>query len=302
MFRVLSLGLTACALAFSAGSSLAAEATQSLKLRNGDTITGVPVPEDSTETTQVLIHPQLGRIEIPVDAIAPPPEKKLWTTSVSAGLNANGKDGDNTVSGNVKVNSTYDNDLDRFNLKAGFNYSRSQDKGESAEIKTKKGDLQLRYDRDLQQGLGVYALSDYKYNKLNDVGVNIVDTSLGLSVPVVESETTSLTLSAGPSVHWSGGGDDCSSDEYCDKTYAGAMFTADFKWTPSRVFQLTLANQLSAAFASEVKPANTFSAELKLFPVPESKLFTSLEFKTIYQSMTTPTTNSTVTAQVGLDL
>ena len=77
------------------------------------------------------------------------------------------------------------------------------------------------------------------------------------------------------------------------------MFTADFKWTPSRVFQLTLANQLSAAFASEVKPANTFSAELKLFPVPESKLFTSLEFKTIYQSMTTPTTNSTVTAQVG---
>ena len=82
MFRVLSLGLTACALAFSAGSSLAAEATQSLKLRNGDTITGVPVPEDSTETTQVLIHPQLGRIEIPVDAIAPPPEKKLWTTSV----------------------------------------------------------------------------------------------------------------------------------------------------------------------------------------------------------------------------
>ena len=82
MFRVLSLGLTACALAFSAGSSLAAEATQSLKLRNGDTITGVPVPEDSTETTQVLIHPQLGRIEIPVNAIAPPP-RKLWTTSVS---------------------------------------------------------------------------------------------------------------------------------------------------------------------------------------------------------------------------
>ena len=33
MFRFLSLGLTACALAFSAGSSFAAEATQSLKLR-----------------------------------------------------------------------------------------------------------------------------------------------------------------------------------------------------------------------------------------------------------------------------
>ena len=69
------------------------------------------------------------------------------------------------MSGNVKVNSTYDNDLDKLNLKAGFNYSRSQDKGESAEIKP-KGDLQLRYDRDLQQGLGLYALSDYKYNKL----------------------------------------------------------------------------------------------------------------------------------------
>ena len=138
MSRVLCIGLTACSLVFHTSYSLAAETTQSLKLRNGDTISGVPIPEDSTETTQVLVHPQLGRIEIPVDAIAPPPAKKLWTTAVSAGLNANGKDGDTTVSGNIKVNSTYNNDIDTFNLKAGFNYSRSQDKGESAEIKTRK--------------------------------------------------------------------------------------------------------------------------------------------------------------------
>ena len=302
MFRPISVAIAACSVLASACIASAAEPSLSLKLRNGDTITGVPVPEESDDTKQVLIHPQLGRIEIPQDAIQPPAPKKLWKSSIAAGLNANSKDGDNTLSGNIKLNTTYKDDIHKFQVNAGFNYSRSQDKGESADIDTKKGDLGLRYDRKLQPGLGLFALTDYQYNKLNDVGVNNIITSIGLSIPIVKSDTTELTLSAGPSLQWSGGGDDCGSNEYCDNTYAGGAFTAAFQWTPWRAVEVNLANRFSAAFASDIKPANTFTAQLKLFPVPQSSLFTSLEFKSIYQSMTTPTTNNTVTAQVGLDL
>ena len=298
----ISVGIAACSVLASACIAVAADQTLSLKLRNGDTITGVPVPEESDESTQVLLHPQLGRIEIPKEAIQPPTPKKLWKSSIAAGLNANGKDGDNTVSGNIKLNSTYQDDFNKFEAQTGFNYSSSKNKGESAEIKTQKGDLGLRFDRKLQKSLGLFALTDYQYNKLNDVGVNNVIASVGLSVPVFKSESTELTLSAGPSVQWSGGGDDCGTNEYCGNTYAGGAFTAAFQWTPLRAVEVNLANRLSAAFASDIKPANTFSAQLKLFPVPQSSLFTSLEFKSIYQSMTTPTTNNTVTAQVGLDI
>lgn len=302
MLRPISLGIAGCSLFASSCMVLAAEPSLSLKLRNGDTITGTPVPEESTETTQVLMHPQLGRVEIPRDAIQPTAPKQPWSSSISAGLNANGKDGDSTLSGNVKVLSAYRDDINKLEFKAAANYSRSQNKGESPEIKTKKGEFSLRYDRTLQRGLGLYALSTYQRNALNDVGTDDVLASLGLSVPILKTETTELTLSAGPSVQWSGGGSDCSTDPYCDNSYAGGTITAELSWTPWRAVEVNLANRLSAAFASEIKPSNTFTAQLKLFPVPESRLFTSLEFQSIYQSMTTPTQNNTVTAQVGLDL
>ena len=193
----ISVGIAACYFLASASIAVAAEQTLSLKLRNGDTITGVPVPEESDESTQVLLHPQLGRIEIPKEAIQPPTPEKLWKSSIAAGLNANGKDDNNTVSGNIKLNSTYQDDFNKFQAQSGFNYSSSKDKGESAEIKTQKGDLGLRFDRKLQKSLGLFALTDYQYNKLNDVGVNNVIASVGLSVPVFKSESTELTLSAG---------------------------------------------------------------------------------------------------------
>ncbi|MGB1776046.1 MAG: DUF481 domain-containing protein [Synechococcus sp.] len=302
MLRSISLGLASCSLLASPCIALAAEPTVTVVLRNGDTITGVPVPEESTEDTQVLIHPQLGRLELSSDAIQPAAAKKRWSSSIAAGLNATGKDGDSTLSGNLKLNSTYKDEIHQLDFKAGANYSRSQDKGEPAEIKTKKGEFSLRYDRALQRGLGFFALSNYHRNALNDVGTDDVLASIGLSVPIVKTETTQLTLSAGPSLQWSGGGSDCATNEYCDNTYGGGTVTASLSWAPWRALEVNLSNRLSAAFASEIKPSNTFSAQLKLFPVQESRLFTSLEFQSIYQSMTTPTNNNTVTAQVGLDL
>ena len=38
-------------------------------LKNGDTINAVLLPEESSETLKVLIHPQLGRLEVSRDAI-----------------------------------------------------------------------------------------------------------------------------------------------------------------------------------------------------------------------------------------
>ena len=45
--------------------------TVQLTLLNGDTINAELVPEESTDEVKVLVHPQLGRLEVSQDAIKP---------------------------------------------------------------------------------------------------------------------------------------------------------------------------------------------------------------------------------------
>ena len=54
-------------------------------------------------------------------------------------------------------------------------------------------------------------------------------------------------------------------------------------------------------WAEEVQPANTLTAEVRYYPVIDSKLFTTLRVQSIYQSLSSPKVNNTITAQVGAD-
>ena len=77
------------------GSVVRAETIQ-LKLKNGDTINGELIQEESTEALKVLMHPQLGRLEVSQDAIQPAKKTPKWTSTISAGVNAGNQDGDGT--------------------------------------------------------------------------------------------------------------------------------------------------------------------------------------------------------------
>ena len=57
-----------------------------------------------------------------------------------------------------------------------------------------------------------------------------------------------------PSVQWSGGGDECSTSEYCGDTYGGGAFittSAEAK----QIFSICC-KPPAVAFASEAKPSN----------------------------------------------
>ena len=44
------------------------------------------------------------------------------------------------------------------------------------------------------------------------------------------------------------------------------------------------ANQFTTVWAAEVQPANTLTAEVRYYPVINSKLFTTLRVQSVYQS------------------
>ena len=94
---------------------------------------------------------------------------------------------------------------------------------------------------------------------------------------------------------------DCSSDAYCGNAYGGATLTADLSWKPWPSLRFGLQNQFTTVWAADVQPANTLTAEIRYYPAENSKLFTTLRFQSIYQSMSTPEVNNTITAQVGAD-
>ncbi|QNI97867.1 DUF481 domain-containing protein [Synechococcus sp. RS9902] len=275
--------------------------TISLTLRNGDSLHGELIERNPENGTTVLNHPQLGRLELTAEQLKPATSKPLWTSSLSAGVIGNEKDGDNSLSVSFTGKTRYKDDQQKLSLSGSFNTSKSKDSGESLSIDTEKGSAELRYDKSIGSNLDLFALSGYQYNGTNDSGVNTVLGNIGVAFPLLKSETTELTMSIGPSLQWSGGGISCTSDRFCGNSYGGATLTADLKWKPWPTLQFGLQNQFTSVWANGIQPANTLTAEVRYYPARNSKLFTTLRVQSIYQSMNTPELNNTITAQVGAD-
>ena len=283
------------------GATSAIAETVKYTLVNGDTVSGELVESESTDSVKVLISPVLGRLEIDVASIKVPDPEPLWKSSISGGFSGNDSDGDGSFSGDISASTRYKDADQTLKLSGGINYNRNNDKDKDPEIKTKKGNLLISYDRYLSPDVSLYGSTIYNYDYLKDAGVNNILASIGVGFPLIDSDTTTLSIKAGPSLSWIGGGDDCSNDEYCGNSYGGAAFTVDFGWKPTSWFRFGAVNQFSAAFASEVKPYNSFTATFKFIPSTQTNLFTSLKFQSIYQSLSSPTSNTTVSGQVGVD-
>ena len=275
--------------------------TVTYTLLNGDSVTGELVDDESNSDVRVLIHPQLGRLEIAVSSIKPKKKDPLWKTNINAGFNGSGTDGSDTFNGSLTVGSRYLDDNQSLKFAAGFNYDRENDKGKSPKITTKKSTVGINYERFLTPSLNLYASTDYNYDYTKTAGVNAVNGSFGVGFPLIKNDSTKLTLSVGPAVIWSGGGDECDDNEYCGNTYAGSNLSADFSWTPNKSLRFGVQNKFGVAFASSLEPTNSFTANVKFYPSIHSGLFTSLQLQSIYKAMTSPTISNTVTGQVGIE-
>ena len=282
-------------------TNLSRAETVTLTLRNGDSLRGELIERNPRDGTTVLDHPQLGRLELGAEQLKATETKPLWTSSVSAGLIGNEKDGDSSVSISLTGKTRYKDDQQKLSLRGSFNSSKSKDSGEPLSIDTEKGSAELRYDKPIGSSLDLFALSSYQFNGTNDSGVNTILGNIGVAFPLMKSETTDFTVSIGPSIQWSGGGVTCSSDTFCGHTYGGATLTADLSWKPWTTLQFGLQNQFTTVWANSVQPGNTLTAEVRYYPAVNSKLFTTLRVQSIYQSMSMPNLNNTITAQVGAD-
>ena len=171
-----------------------------LQLANGDTIHVEKVAEESNDTVTVVIHPQLGRLEVSSADLQHPAETPAWSSTLAAGVIGVSEDNDDSLTVSMNATSSYTKAADKLVMKGGLNYKKTRDQGDPIEIDTEKGSASIRYDRKVNESVNWFTSGNYDYNGLNDVSINTLKAAMGAGFPVLKTDSTELILSVGPSL------------------------------------------------------------------------------------------------------
>ena len=285
------------------GIHVATAETITLTLSNGDKIQGKLVKSESTDTVTVIEHPSLGKLEIQSTSLKAKPKRKRWTGSFSAGITGSNTDRDQDLDSTSQLITQYKDAVNLFTFKANteYGFSRSSSEQQGA-TDTNQGQLDLRYSYTFSGKTNAYISNIYDYDTLNQVGVNNLINSIGIGYDLIKTDTTTLNVSAGPSVQSIWGGDFCRDDKYCGNTYAASSARISFDWDPNNYFNLSLSNQFTGAYIDGLSPSNNFSGTIKVYPLGDKKLFTSLNGQLIYNSLTSPQIDNSFSLQLGTQL
>ena len=277
--------------------------TIKLVLTNGDTIHGTLVKAESNNDVTVIIHPSLGRLEIQESAIKPKTQAKRWTASVSGGVTGSNSDEDLDYGGTAQISTGYKDDINLFSFKANSEYEVSRDSGEATtSTDTNQGQADLRYSRKVTRKLDVYAGSHYDYNTLNSIGINNLVNSIGLGYDLLKTKNSTLNISVGPSSQTIWGGSNCANDSICGNTYAASTIGFQYDWKPNDYLKISASNFFTAAYSDELSPSNSFSGQIKIYPMRNQKLYTSFNGRINYNALTTPTLDNSFSFMIGTEL
>ncbi|WP_236069077.1 DUF481 domain-containing protein [Prochlorococcus marinus] len=283
-----------------------------LKLINGDVVSGEYLPEESNNKIKVLLSPYFGRIEVDASFIKPESAQSLWLSSVDVGIDGSNTGDDLSFGYSLSASTRFKGTDHEFNASASFDFDKSVDAESVSTIDTNQGALSIRYDRILSSPKwSAYASTDYTYNALNDVGVNTNVFSIGFGYKVLDNKKLSLRVSLGPSLIWFDGGFGCSTgnyvsdgitlEKYCGEIIPSGTIGAAIEWDVNEKFRLSIKDQLTGSFVNGMAAGNDLSGTLKFFPSKDSKFYMSLVARLIYSALHTPDVDNTFNFKLGTE-
>ena len=277
--------------------------TIELILTNGDIVHGTLIKSESNNDVTVIIHPSLGRLEIQKSALKPKTQAKRWTASISGGVTGSNSDEDLDYGGTAQISTRYKDNINLFSFKANSAYEVSRDSGKATtSTDTNQGQADLRYSRKITEKLDVYAGSHYDYNTLNSIGANNLVNSIGLGYDLLKAKTSTLNISLGPSSQTIWGGSDCANNSICGKTYAASTIGFQYDWKPNNFLKILASNFFTTAYSDKLSPSNSFSAQIKIYPMRDQKLYTSFNGRINYNALTTPRVDNSFSFMIGAEL
>ena len=311
-----------------------------ITLTNGDILNGTLIESKSTNEAKILDHPQLGELTISesiienfqldvkntedktnntvetntsassisnnnISEVKSNDEISKWSGSISIGL-----DEDIEYEDFFKRALDLDLSIDLTNEKSIYLNTISFDwtKDESqygiggAYYVSDSLKIDQKTSMDLSnRNMKIYYSNNYDYNSDASYGKNSLISSIGLTKGFFDSDDTSLSISAGPAIHFVYGGDECDITTDCGKTYLSSVFSINFSNKLSKKFELEINNIFTSSYASTAIYGNELSTTLTFRPSDSSGFNTSFEYENDYKEFSNPKFEDKYSLNVGYD-
>ena len=274
------------------------------ELKNGDTISGELINEESTNSKKIILHPILGRLEINVDSIYEdelPKDQKLLSGEVLIGLDGNYKQYYKNSGFSIESKGKYEGEKNLSNFEIEFNYGSEEDKETGEELSSYDAEIKARNDYLLTDKFSVYTSSDYYLDSQSHAGKHDIEGSVGLGYYLVKNESSDFQISLGPALIWTEGGEDCSITTSCGDLIYATNLEATFGWLINKYLEFDLNNtyQNANGEGDRAISSNRLELELKFYPDVNSNLFTALGYKNIYHDLSDPEPENAYKLKVG---
>ena len=274
------------------------------ELKNGDTISGELIEEESTNSKKIILHPILGRLEINVDSIYEdelPKDQKLLSGEVLIGLDGNYKQYYKNSGFSIESKGKYEGEKNLSNFEIEFNYGSEEDKETGEELSSYDAEIKARNDYLLTDKFSVYTSSDYYFDSQSHAGKHDIEGSVGLGYYLFKNESSDLQISLGPALIWTEGGEDCSITTSCGDLIYATNLEATFGWLISKHLEFDLYNTYTNANGEGDRAisSNRLELELRFYPDVNSNLFTALGYENIYHDLSDPEPENAYKLKVG---
>ena len=277
------------------------------ELKNGDTISGELIEEESTKSKKIILHPILGRLEIDVDSIYEGYEdelaidQKLWSVNVKVG--ADGKHSEHYKNSGFSIASglAYQGEKNLSNFDIGLKYGLEQDKESGKKLSSYDGEIKARNDYLLTDKFTVYTSSDYFFDSQKHAGKHDIEGSIGMGYYLFKNESLDFLISLGPAFVWTEGGEDCSFTPSCGDLIYATNLEATFGWEINKHLNFSFNNTYTSADdeGDRVISSNRLEAELKFYPDLNSNLFSAISYENIYHDLSDPEPENAYKLKVG---
>ena len=274
------------------------------ELKNGDTISGELIEEESTNSKKIILHPILGRLEIDVDSIYEdelPTDQKLWSGDVLIGLDGNHNEYYKNSGFSIESNVEYDGEKNLSNFEIEFNYGLEHDKETGGELSSYDAAIIARNDYLLTEKFSVYTSSDYYFDSQSHAGKHDIEGSVGLGYYLLKNESSEFQISLGPALIWTEGGEDCSITTSCGDLIYATNLEATFGWLINKHLEFDLNNTYTSADGEGdiAISSNRLELKLKFHPDVNSSLFSAISYENIYHDLSEPKPDNEYKLEVG---
>ncbi len=274
------------------------------ELKNGDTISGELIEEESTNSKKIILHPILGRLEIDVDSIYEnelPTDKKLWSGKLLIGLDGNYDEYYKNSGFSIESKVEYEGKKNLSNVEIEFNYGSEEDKETRDKLSSTDAAINARNDYLLTDKFSIYTSSDYYFNSQSHAGKHDIEGSVGLGYYLFENKSSDFQISLGPALIWTEGGEDCSITVSCGDLIYATNLEATFGWVINKYLEFDLNNTYTNADGEGYRAvsSNRLELELRFYPDVNSNLFTAFGYENIYHDLSDPEPENAYKLKLG---